>query len=155
MIKGYQKYPGEICNVYFTNVSCPNTQGLRCSNDVHLYGWDGNYNRNKGWYVGDTPTKKIHDIYFDNVSIEGKPFDSWNHPNLITNNTVDVELVYDLHFNEHVAGIGCFETDRNKTKNEIYFTIDGLAVGNNIKALHPGLYVCRTTGGKKRKIIVR
>lgn len=154
-IKGYQKYPGEICNVYFTNVSCPNTQGLRCSNDVHLYGWDGNYNRNKGWYVGDTPTKKIHDIYFDNVSIEGKPFDSWNHPNLITNNTVDVELVYDLHFNEHVAGIGCIETDRNKTKNEIYFTIDGLAVGNNIKALHPGLYVCQTTGGKKRKIIVR
>ena len=161
-IKGYQKYPGEIRDVHFSNVSCPNTQGVRCSNDVRLYGWDGNYSRNKGWYEGDTPTKYVHDIWFDNVTIEGSPFDSWQHPSLVTNNTADVKLVYDLHFNATPTAIQGptlptvpDATAAQAAGRSTFYTIDGTPAGTSREQLAPGLYICRRADGTVRKVLVR
>lgn len=155
-ILGYQKYPGEITNVRFSNVSCPNKREGQCANDVRLYGWDGDYSRNKGWYEGDTPTKYVHDIYFDNVTIEGKPFDSWEHESLVTNNTDDVKLVYDLHFNtldgisKTVAG-----NTQDSFGNTTYYTTGGMNAGTDRSALRPGIYIERTQDGNTRKVAVK
>ncbi len=155
-ILGYQKYPGDISDVRFSNVSCPNRRDGQCANDVRLYGWDGDYSRNKGWYEGDTPTKYVHDIYFDNVTIEGKPFDSWEHESLVTNNTDEVKLVYDLHFNT-LDGIGKTvaggkETTSGKTT---YYTLDGMTAGHDSATLRSGIYVARQQDGSTRKVVVR
>ncbi len=155
-ILGYQKYPGDMSDVRFSNVSCPNRRDGQCANEVHLYGWDGDYSRNKGWYEGDTQTKYIHDIYFDNVTIEGKPFDSWEHESLVTNNTDEVKLVYDLHFNT-LDGIGktVAGTPEGTSGATTYYTLGGMTAGHDGTALRSGIYVARQQDGSTRKVVVQ
>ena len=99
---GNMSWEGSMYDIHFNNISCPNkTADALLANNVRL----------RGWYKEGTPTKYIHDIYFNNVTIEGQPFNSWDNANLVTNNTDDLKLVYDLHFNEEeVSGIEKIQT---------------------------------------------
>ena len=88
-IQGDQTTPGDISNVTFRNVECPHNSGSTIANQMHLYGWPG---------TDDTPVKTVHDITFDNVTIEGQLLTSDDDPHFVTNNSDELTLVYDLHF---------------------------------------------------------
>jgi hypothetical protein len=85
---GDQKLKGDIDGVTFRNVRTITNSGSNIANFVRFH----------GWHSIDTPDKYIHNITFDNVQIEGRPFDGWNNKYLQTNNTEKLKLVYDLHF---------------------------------------------------------
>lgn len=125
---GDQSFEGEIKDVYFKNITCANNSGSSIANNVWLY----------GWHQDGTPDKFIHDIWFDNVSIEGQPFESWDNANLKTNNTDDLKLVYDLHFNELISdGINSLKGNKSMTLSNRTYDL----CGRVIKTPHNGLYI--------------
>ena len=116
-IQGDQSTEGDISNVYFSNITVKRDTATPVSNDIWLYGWqqDG------------TPTKYIHDIYFDNVTICGQPLSGWDYPRLKTNNTTEHQLVYDLHFNERTG----LNTSKLKHQTSNAYNLQGQRVSDN------------------------
>lgn len=85
-IQGDQSYPGEISGVTFKNITSPNNSGSTIANQIHLYGWEAT--------DGTTP-KKVTNITFDNVLIEGKLLNNENDAHIVKNSMVD-----NLHFTQ-------------------------------------------------------
>lgn len=125
---GNQKWPGEMYDIHFNNITCPGKLlGSSIANNVLLRGWMGN---------DTTPRKYIHDIWFNNVKILGKPFDSWDNTNLKTNNTEDVKLVYDLHFDEEHDVMGITNVRRRSSaEDDSYYDLNGYKVTNPSKGI--------------------
>ena len=76
---------------------------------MHLYGWPG---------TDDTPVKTVHDITFNNVVIEGELLASEDNPLIITNNTDDQTLVYNLYFT-NTSGISAAVADKDNPSGSI------------------------------------
>ena len=120
-IVGDQSTEGDISDVYFSNITVKRDTGTPVSNDIWLYGW-----QQQG-----TPTKYIHDIYFDNVTICGQPLKGWDYQRLKTNNTTECQLVYDLHFNER-SGIGSPTTSNGHSR---MYNLQGQRVGDDYRGI--------------------
>jgi polygalacturonase len=85
-IKGDQSTPGGIENISFKNVYVTSNSGSNIANEILL----------NGWYMENFPTKKITNVSFDNVVVEGKLINSMK--DIKTNNTEDCNLVLDILF---------------------------------------------------------
>lgn len=85
-IKGDQSTPGLIEDVTFKNISVNSNSGSKIANEILL----------QGWHKENTPTKKIMNVTFDNVVIEGKKIKS--ESNIMTNNTDSLRIVTNLLF---------------------------------------------------------
>ena len=148
-IVGDQSFNGGIYDVTFRNITCPNNSGSSIANDVWLY----------GWHKDGTPDKFIHDIYFDNVKIEGELLDSWQNRHLKTNNTDDLKLVYDLHFGYSTA-ISSPIMNAERNKYGIYqlngdLVRKGYGEKPDLTSLPPSLYIIKYSDKKSQKVIVK
>ena len=148
-LKGDQSTEGDISDVHFSNITVKRNTGSDVSNEIWLYGW-----KKTG-----TPTKHVHDIWFDNVDICGEKLTGWDYPKLKANNR---ELVYDLHFNE-TTGIQTINANDIDNGNNAVYDLQGRRIADNQGSLsrsgesnpsslisHPssrkGIYI---VGGKK------
>ena len=124
-LQGDQTTPGEIADITFRNIECPANSGSSIANEIRLYGWDG---------ANDTPVKPVHDITFDNVVIEGELLASEDNPLIITNNTDDQTLVYNLYFT-NTSGISAAVADKDNPSGSILLRAgDTLSLGNEESA---------------------
>lgn len=82
-IQGNQSYCGGIDNVIFRNVTCEKNSGSSIANEIWLYGW-----QKEG-----TPQKKLTNILFDNVRIEGHLLKDDHYSGFRTNNVTGNTLV--------------------------------------------------------------
>lgn len=135
---GNMSWEGGMYDIHMSNISSPNDIGSASANDVLL----------RGWAKDGTPTKYIHDIWFNNVMIEGSLLDGWNNANLKTNNTDDQKLVYDIHFNE-TSGIAASYpmTPKAAAISSDWYTLQGERLLQ--KPIQPGIYI---HGGRKTVI---
>lgn len=133
-IQGDQTWPGDISGITYRNITCPyNTQG-NISNDILFQGWHQEGTSEK--YPNGTPDKFIHDVTFENVIVEGEPVLGWDNKHLITNNTDELQLVYDFTF-KYESGVDDITVNREPEKDDIYYTIDGRIVKNPTRGIYP------------------
>ncbi len=123
IIQGNQQWNGEMKNIIYRNVVCPNNTGENTANDILFLGWHQSYPMEK--YPDGTPDKFIHDIYIDNVIIENEPIADEHNKHIITNNTNDLKLVYNMFFS-YTNGIK--ELEDYKHYDDKWYTLDGRTV---------------------------
>lgn len=127
---GDMGYEGGMYDIRLSNITCPNSVGSASANDVLL----------RGWAKEGTPTKYIHDVWFDNVVVEGELLDGWGNRHLKTNNTDDQKLVYDLHFNESTGIDGVVGKSGSKASpNGCWYTLQGTRLAQ--RPTQAGLYI--------------
>ena len=134
-IQGDQTWPGDISGITYRNITCPyNTQG-NISNDILFQGWHQEGTSEK--YPNGTPDKFIHNVTFDNVIVEGEPVLGWDNEHLITNNTEELQLVYDFTFSAS-SGIDSVLGDTKSARDcdDNYYTIDGRLVRNPTRGIY-------------------
>jgi hypothetical protein len=85
-IKGDQSTEGRIKDVVFKNVTVESNSGSSIANEILL----------NGWYKENSPAKKIDNVTFENVIVEGKLIS--NEKNIKTNNTTEHKLVKNIFF---------------------------------------------------------
>lgn len=86
-IMGNQNTEGGIENIVFKNVTVESNSGSSIANEILL----------NGWCKENLPTKKINNVTFDNVVVEGKLIRS--EKDIKTNNTNERKLVTNILFN--------------------------------------------------------
>lgn len=91
-IQGNQSYNGGIDNVIFRNITCEKNSGSSIANEIWLYGW-----QKEG-----TPQKKLTNIFFDNVRIEGHLLKDDHYSGFRTNNVTGNTLVNYRFINTHL-----------------------------------------------------
>ncbi len=122
---GNMSWPGEMRDIHFSNINCMGkVEEAQLANNVRL----------RGWKKEGTPTKYIHDIHFTNVMINGELLNGWDNENLITNNTAEDKLVYDLYFNDPADGIEGVGISRQS--DNCYYDLTGRRVENPGKGLY-------------------
>ena len=119
-IQGDQSYEGGIQNVRFSNVRSFNESTSSIANDIWMY----------GWHQDGTPDKLVEDIWFDNVVITDRLVESQQDIDIKTNNTADMTLVRNLHFNEEQPLPGDVTGDGNVDVADVN-TIINVMLGKN------------------------
>jgi len=131
-IQGNMIWEGRMHGITYRNVISPYNTNGNISNDILFLGWHQAEPNEK--YPEGTPDKHIFDVTFDNVLVEGEPVTGWENRHIKTNNTDEVELVYDFHFN-YVDDIESMQINDFTGNNETRFNIQGMRVNGSYKGL--------------------
>lgn len=84
-LPGEQETPGGMRDITFRQISSPNRSESPIANQILLHGWPG---------TGDTPVKRIENLRFEDVTIQGKPLTADSeHFRIDTPELVDFEVV--------------------------------------------------------------